>query len=319
MGEPREMAAQAWAPGKAILFGEHAVVYARPAIAVPVNQVQAEATVREGPPASGISIRARDLGWSHVLGRPLPPEGLLPLAVAVESTLDHLRVGRGQDLEVVVQSSIPIARGLGSGAAVAVALIRALAGHFQRELSPSEVSELAYEVEKLHHGTPSGIDNTVVAYGVPVYFRRGEAPVFLSVGAPLTLVIADSGVPSSTKLVVALVRQAWIQERERFEALFDAIGGVVERARAALLRGRVRDLASLMDENQELLRSIGVSSPEVESLVEAAKRAGAWGAKLSGAGYGGNVIALVAEGEAERVRAELLRAEAAGVIITRVE
>ena len=309
---------QARVPGKAILFGEHAVVYCRPAIAVPVNQVWAEATVCEGLPGGGIAIQALDLGLRYILGEANVPEGGLALAVAIQNTLEYVGVGVEHDLEVIIHSSIPIARGLGSGAAVSVALIRALSAYFQRELSQGEVSELAYQVERLHHGTPSGIDNTVVAYEKPVYFLRGQPPELLRVGAPLTLVIADTGVPSPTRVAVSRVREAWERDRNAYEALFDSIGDVVRRAREVLEAGRLRELGSLMGENQELLRAMEVSSPELEALVGEAKRAGAWGAKLSGAGCGGNMIALVHEDKAGQVREELLEAGAASVIITRV-
>ena len=136
------------------------------------------------------------------------------------------------------------------------------------------LSALVYEVERLHHGTPSGIDNTVVVYGQPVYFVRGQAPQTFTIGRPFTLAIADTGIHSPTKIAVGDVRRAWEREATRFELLFDRIAAVVEAARSAIAAGEPERLGPLMDENQALLQEIGVSSPELDALVAAARSAG---------------------------------------------
>ena len=151
-------------------------------------------------------------------------------------------------------------------------------------ISPADISALVYEVERLHHGTPSGIDNTVVVYGQPVYFVRGQPPQTFRIGRPFMLAIADTGIASPTKIAVGDVRRAWEQEPARFEALFDRIAVVVEAARSAIAAGEPERLGPLMDENHALLQEIGVSCPELDALVAAALSAGALGAKLSGAG-----------------------------------
>ncbi len=298
------------APGKVILFGEHAVVYGRPAIAVPVPQVRAVAAVEAAPAGEGLSLVAADLD-REVRLRDAPPDD--PLAAIARLTLDHL--GQPEpDVRLTVTSTIPIAGGMGSGAAVSTAIVRALTAFFGRELPPAEISRLVYEVEKLHHGTPSGIDNTVVAYERPVYFVRDRRIETFSPGAPFHLLIADSGIPSRTKEVVGDVRAAWEKHPARYDFLFDRIGEVVDEAREAIEAGDVYTLGGLMDQNHELLRKIGVSSPELDELVEAARYGGALGAKLSGAGRGGNVIALVEEFAVDEVE-EVLRAAGARRII----
>jgi mevalonate kinase len=306
------VSATAQAPGKAILFGEHAVVYGEPAIAVPVRQLRATATVEPADPGSGLTLRAPDLGRTMEL-RTAPPDE--PLALAARLTLTHLGVDE-PDALLSVRSQLPIAGGLGSGAAVSVALIRALARALSHPLAPDAVSRLAFEVEKLHHGTPSGIDNTTIAYEQPVYFVRGRPIERLALGAPLTLVIADSGAPSPTKELVTQVRRARRGQPATYDALLTHVGALVRRARAAMERGDAPRLGALMDENQQLLGALGVSSPLLEGLVEAARRAGARGAKLSGAGRGGNVIALVEPAGAGAVSAALAEAGAARVIRT---
>ncbi|RME45400.1 MAG: mevalonate kinase, partial [Chloroflexi bacterium] len=152
------------APGKVILFGEHAVVYGRPAIAVPVTQVQATATVQPG--ARGLTIHASDLSRTITID---PHETTDPLAVAVVSTLRYLEVGLEHNLTIRVESTIPLGRGFGSSAAVSAAMVRALARYFDVDLPPGEVSRLVYQTEIIHHGTPSGVDNTVIAHARPVY------------------------------------------------------------------------------------------------------------------------------------------------------
>jgi len=314
----------ATAPGKAILFGEHAVVYGRPAIAVPVTDVQARAMLTASESGTGVWLAAADLpgpdgspgGHCYRL-RDAPAED--PLRAIVELALAAFADASSKpDLLITVASSVPIARGLGSGAAVATAVARSIARYFDKAPRPEEISRLVYEVEKLHHGTPSGIDNTVIAYEQPVYFVRGEGMKRLAVGAAFNLVIADTGVVSSTRAVVGDVRRRWQADPERTEGLFDEIGAIVRLAKAAIERGDRRAVGRLMDENHELLVTLGVSSPELDRLVAAARAAGAWGAKLSGAGWGGNMLALVEPDHALAVANALRQAGATSTILSRV-
>ncbi|HWQ14080.1 MAG TPA: mevalonate kinase [Roseiflexaceae bacterium] len=345
---------EASAPGKLILCGEHAVVYGRPAIAVPLASVRARAVVEGAPPGTGVSFEAPDLGRSWSLAG-APDDPFSQLATTV---LDRLAPGRALDLRVTLSSAIPLASGMGSGAAIATALVRALAAHLGVMLPPEEVSALVYTSERRFHGTPSGIDNTVVALERPVWFQRSndqrpttndqrEAPPTdtaeitgdqrssfvvrrssnpaqqaviepIAIGAPLTLLVGDTGVRSETRLPVGEVRRRREADPARYEALFNAVGAVAARAREALAAGDLAALGGLLDENHALLRAIGVSSPELDQLVSAARAAGALGAKLSGAGWGGVMLALVGRGTRERVRAALLAAGAVRVIETEV-
>jgi len=304
------------APGKVILFGEHAVVYGRPAIAVPVHNRRATVHVKAAPAGRGIILQAEDLGRRYPLSSAPPDDAL---ALIVRLTLDVLHVLPQQDLIVAVRSTIPIASGLGSGAAVSAAVVRALATHFDAQLTPQQISELVYQTETLHHGTPSGIDNTVVAFEQPIYFIKRQAPERFRIGHPLHLLIADTGVPNPTKAAVSDVRRLWEKDSTRYEALFDAIAQVTHHARRAIEEGDIATLGQLMDRNQQLLREIGVSSPELERLIQAAKAAGVLGAKLSGAGRGGNMIALVTPATAERISAAVRQAGARDTIVTCIE
>jgi mevalonate kinase len=303
------------APGKIILFGEHAVVYGRPALAVPVTQVKAEAVVELAGPDEGLLLVAEDLCEEIHFDS---TQAQHPLVVAARLTLTELGLTEPPPWRVGVRSSIPIAGGLGSGAAVSAALVRALADAAGQPLSPSTVSAIVYRVEILHHGTPSGIDNSVVCYEQPIYFVRGQAPQALSIGRRFMLAIANTGTASPTRTAVADVRRAWEGETARFDVLFDRIASIVEKAKAAITGGMPEALGNLMDENQALLCAIGVSSPALDALAEAARRAGAGGAKLSGAGRGGNLIALVTAETQEAVTAAMRAAGAVSVIVTTV-
>src|SRR5574341_3719 len=144
------------APGKIILFGEHAVVYGRPALAVPVTQVHADVEVSDGS-QPGIWIDAPDINVHNELNTLASDH---PIAAAIHNFLFLSHVSPFPSLDIKIPSTIPVAAGLGSGAAVTVALVRALSRHLNHPMRDDEVSAFTYEIEKLHHGTPSGIDNT---------------------------------------------------------------------------------------------------------------------------------------------------------------
>lgn len=296
------------------MFGEHAVVYARPAIAVPVLQVHAVATI-EPWLEPDVRIDAPDIARQYDLADAAPDD---PIASIVRLTCAHANV-EAKHFAVHVHSTIPVARGLGSGAAVSVAVARALLEFTQRAASAAEVSSLAYEVEKLYHGTPSGIDNTVIAFALPVYYVRGIPFETFRVGRPFRIAIADTGIASPTRIAVGDVRRAWQANRSRFEGLFDEIGAIASKARSAIASGDIQALGPLMNANQKLAEEMGVSSQGIETLVKAARDAGAIGAKLSGAGRGGNIIALIDEESETRIVQAMFQAGAASVIVTQIE
>ncbi|MFW5940337.1 MAG: mevalonate kinase [Chloroflexota bacterium] len=311
---------QASAPGKVILFGEHAVVYGQPAIAAPVTQVRAVATIEDGP-GPGVRLVASDLGTEYLLADAAADDAF---AAAVRAVQRAAGLEQLPPSTISVSSNIPIASGLGSGAATSAAVIRALARHLGREdlACDQVVSDLTYEVEKIHHGTPSGIDNTVVAMERPVYFVRRQPRNRIetfSVARPLYLLLGDTGHRSSTRAVVDDVRRQWQDARDRFETIFAACGRIVEEARRAIETGHTATVGALMRENQLLLQEMTVSSEELDQLVRAANEAGALGAKLSGAGRGGNMIALVEEDKLPDVRDALLDAGATNVLSSVVQ
>lgn len=326
--------ATASAPAKLILCGEHAVVYGRPAIALPLGDVRATAQVAPGAPGAGLWFAAPDLGGAW--GYDAEPDN--PLSELAMATLRQIGAA-DQDLTITLSSAIPIASGMGSGAAIGTALVRALSAACGHSLAVEQVAALVYESERRYHGTPSGIDNTVVAHERAIWYQRRwaegrrpgaadrpeTAPAVLppiiepvTIGAPLTLVIGDTGVRSATRLPVGRVRERWLADPPTYEARFDALGAIVAQVRAALAAGDPAAIGPLLDENQRLLAEIGVSSPELENLIAAARSAGALGAKLSGAGWGGVMLALVAPERQPAVAEALREAGAAHVLHTTI-
>lgn len=310
------------APAKIILFGEHAVVYGRPALAAPVTQVHADVDIAASD-RPGIWIDAPGISLRCELNA-LPSDH--PIASVIHNfftslcypIFDSRKWGDERGVKITIASTIPVASGLGSGAAVTVALVRALAAHFNVPMSAEEVNAFAYEIEKIHHGTPSGIDNTVITYAKPVYFVRGQPIETFTVGEPFTLVIGDTGIPAPTKEAVGDVRKLWEADRAKWERVFDRIGEIVKEAREKIESGKWKELGGLMNDNHVLLQQMTVSSPELDRLVEAARKAGALGAKLSGGGRGGNMIALLQPSDAERVVRSLKEAGAKNAIATQI-
>jgi mevalonate kinase len=271
------------AAGKVILLGEHAVVYGRPALAAGLAiGLEVEVTAATGP--------ARLASDRPELADDPRPDRLVRDAAAALGL-------EARDFVVRVRSELPAGAGLGSSAALAVALLRALARVAGRSLARDEELALGRRLEAIFHGHPSGIDPAAAALGGCFRFVRGEPPAItpLRPGRPLPLVIALGARPRSTGAAVTGLRERWEAEGARHERLFDEVAVVVEHGARAVEAGDLAALGRAFDRNQELLTDLGVSAPEVEALARAARAAGALGAKLTGGGAGGAVLALAAE------------------------
>jgi mevalonate kinase len=301
------------APAKIILFGEHAVVYGHPALAAPVSDLRATATIEANPrerQGLHIALPSFDLPVSisaQTLDR--------ALALTVQSVLTALHADP-PDVTIRIASHIPIASGLGSGAAVSTALARAVCAAVGKSMDDAALNALIFEVEKIHHGTPSGIDNTVIVYERAIVYLKGQPIQPIRVHTPLHLLIADTGISASTREAVAGVRALYEADSARIAPILDAIGQIARAAQRAIEMGQIDDLGALMAHNHAHLQTLTVSSPALDHLVDAAIRAGAIGAKLSGGGRGGNMIALIDPANESSVRAALLDAGAMRVFST---
>ena len=274
--------------GKVILCGEHAVVYGRSALAAPVP-LAVEARVldaREGVhlliPSWGLEERVRQLedhprGFAAVLAMLLKQLGLAD-----------------RSMNIQVFPHVPLAKGLGGSSAMAVAVIRALDAHYALELSDSEVNAFAFECERAAHGTPSGVDNTVATYGEPVLYRNPGTPEFHPVvpARPIPMVVGICGKDSLTSHTVAQVRAARDRQPALYEAIFDQIESLTQAAVEAVREGAFDRLGELMNLCHGSLNALQLSTPELEEMVHIARDHGALGAKLTGGGGGGSIIAL---------------------------
>ena len=194
---------------------------------------------------------------------------------------------------------------------MSVATSKAVAGFLGRPLGDQEISDIAYRVETIHHGTPSGIDNTVIAFNQAIYFQKDKPVQFLDLRYRFQFIIADTGIPSPTRETVSRVRENWQTDVPGYNSLFNDVADIVNRARQSMERGDAKTLGRLLNENQALLAEMGVSSSELDQLIRTARAAGALGAKLSGGGGGGNMIALVDQDSKTAVAADL---KAAGAV-----
>jgi len=306
----------ATAPGKIILFGEHAVVYGEPAIAAPVQSLEARVIVNPditGSPGE-VQIEAQDIGLAAELNQ-LEPDH--PLRAAIAAVVSEEKFKDLPACQIQITSTIPISSGLGSSAAISAALIRAFSAFLGQRMTNEQVSQAAFEVEKIHHGTPSGIDNSVVAFQQPIYYQKGVPLEFLSISSPFSILIADSGSPGDTRKAVMAVKEGWVKDPDKYQGLFSEIGSISARAREAISRGEINQLGPLMDRNHKLLQELGVSTPKLDHLAQTAREAGALGAKLSGGGLGGHLIALVND-QVETPWERLLEAGAASVFLSAI-
>jgi mevalonate kinase len=312
------------APAKLILLGEHAVVYGQPAIAVPLRQLCAEATVLPAVADEPVSVGLEDFGSRCTISDGESPNANPQSAISNPqsddsgpfvrllelATADGLVPKRGWSLRV--RSRIPIGCGLGSSAAVCAASFRAIYNAFGVACTPEQLAERVYETERIMHGTPSGIDNTVIALGRPVVFQRGsEIRLLQTPASQAFLVVGYSGIRHKTREVVGDVRKSWTADKAAFDAIFAEIGQGTRDGARAFETADWPALGALMNRNQALLERMGVSCEKLETLVAAARKAGALGAKLSGAGRGGCMVALAADAEqAGRLQAAIERAGA---------
>jgi mevalonate kinase len=233
--------------------------------------------------------------------------------VLVQLNVDHLPV-----CEIQIHSSIPPAAGLGSSASTSVALIRAISTFLGHPFSDEVNSQIAFEVEKIHHGNPSGIDNSVIAFEKAINFVKGTPIEFLEIKSPFTLVIADTGIKSSTGKVVSELRERYEANPSFYQPRMDRIGEITTEARKMLDTGDLPRLGKLLSENHQVLKEIGVSCNMLDHLVETALSQGALGAKLSGGGQGGNMLAIVRPEDADLLSGRLRAAGAVNTVITRV-
>ena len=309
----------ALAPGKTILVGEHFVVYGEAAVVMAINRhVQVTIEERDDPflhissdlGVSGLfmeDVYKADKG--HEAGRRV----LEPIKISAQTALDALAEKRG--LNIHVHSTLPMAVGLGSSGALAVATVTAVGKLFGRAFSEEEILALSTGAEKFVHVNPSGIDQAISTYGGVIVYKKHEGMTRLNTASAIPLVIGNTGIQRNTGNLVDGVRAKGNRFPEIMKLMNNVAGQVSQRFIDALQTDDLNRLGELMDLNHGLLVTIGVSNNALDTLVAAAKTSGALGAKLTGAGGGGCIIALSSLEKREQVSEAIRRAGGTPMIV----
>jgi len=286
------------APAKVILTGEHFVVYGTPAIVAAVNihskaivsrRKDRSIVVRSSSPRCAISVNS---AHSKVLrGGKNARTMLEPICHVARAVLEQFD-SEGKGLDIQIDSAIPVGVGLGSSAAVSVSTIAATAKLLRRRLDREAIRSLAFQSERLIHNIPSGIDQTISTFGGVIAYGKEKPFQRVPLRRAFPIIIGNTGKTRSTGAMVSKVRN-FLSKRSSLERQAMKSAERISRgAFAALRHGDRRKLGELMTQNHELLRQIRVSTKHLDRLVSTAREAGAFGAKLTGAGGGGCMIAV---------------------------
>jgi mevalonate kinase len=275
--------------GKVILFNEHFVVYGIPAI---VSAIGAKTTALvERIPGSGIEIkdeRPETKGYKA--------EKLSQQKESLDRMLKFMKIDTEHtSFRVTLGGDLIAASGVGASAASCAAIGRAFSQELDLKYSDEKINEVAYEGEKGYHGTPSGIDNTAATYGGLIWYKREGAAHKMDrmrLQKPIEIVMGNTGIVADTKVVVEGVRGRKDKEPDKYAKLFESAQQLVHGARKQLEEFDLKRLGQYMNENHALLQQIGVSCDELDELVDLARDNGAIGAKMTGTGRGGYMVAL---------------------------
>jgi mevalonate kinase len=309
-----ELLAKTHAYGKLILFGEHFVVYKVPAL-VGAVAAYTDCSIEVGD--ADDSTNEKETGVIEIIdNRPAVPNYKTKKAEegkkAIDLVLNHFKIfGKGKKATLTFGGNLCCASGIGASAAQVVALARAVKETLPEfsELTEDQINAAGYEGEKGYHGTPSGIDNTAATFGGLLKFQRTDGePIFekKAIKEPIRIVYASTGITSSTTEVVGDVRAKKEADPAWFDDLLKKYCALATEGEKAVEDGDLTKLGELMNENHKLLQDLTVSCKELDTLVDAARKAGAIGAKMSGTGRGGLMLALTPTEEAQNVVAEAL-------------
>jgi mevalonate kinase len=295
-----EQTAIGLAHSKLILIGEHAVVHGQPAIAIPFPLVGVESEIDYVPGAVKM-----DSAFYH---GPLDsaPEALSGIVNCAKAALKQLGLPR-KDLLIRIKSSIPPGKGLGSSASVAIAVVRSLFAYADEPYTEEELLELANISETYAHGAPSGLDTLTITSVSPVWYEKGREFCFIEPKQDFHFIVADSGRIGDTRSAVESVAELLKSAPKRIQASLDRIGEITHQARRALEKASKHLLGKTMNEAQKELEALGVSDAVLNRLIYIARREGALGAKLTGGGNGGCIIALARNEEHSHHLSETLR------------
>ena len=278
------------APGKLILTGEHFVVLGAPALSMAID-LHSTACARSNK-LGRVDVNAT-VPLKLVDPKHTGTEGLLePLRMAALTAMERAKPDRGMGVHVDVECDIPIGAGLGSSASTSVAIIAAVAMAHGVRLQKREIFNLAYKPETLIHTKPSGVDQATTTFGGIIQYTSPGDVDRVKVKVEPPILVCDTGVHRSTGRLVGGVVDRSKRQKGRYKENVQRVAEITRSARRAFEKADFEELGLLMNRNQELLSEIGVSHPSLDRLIKAAREQGALGAKLTGAGGGGCMIAL---------------------------
>jgi len=299
--------------GKVILFNEHFVVYGIPAIASAIDSMTETVVERVNDPTqltpSGNEGSMADKGWVLEDARPANPGYKKTKLKHQKESINLVFKAAGFNAEenpirIHMAGALKAVGGVGASAAVCVSLARALNEEFDLGYDDEAINRIAYEGEKAYAGTPSGIDNTASTFGGLIRFEKNleggpNRIETLKPKEPIRIVMGNSGLTANTKAAVAGVRERKELYPERYEGIFKEAQELAEKAQAALDAYDLEEVGRLMDRNHEFLQQIEVSHPRLDELVRIARENGAIGAKMTGGGLGGYMVALTPDRETQ--------------------
>lgn len=275
--------------GKTILFGEHFVVYGLEGIPCALGQIT----------TAQVKIITGDKGYELIDNRPATPgykeEKTPEYTALISRILDYMQVK--DKVQIILSGDLYCASGVGASAACAAAIAHAISDEYKMNWNDEQINKAAFEGETAGSGTPSGIDNTAAVYGGFLLFKKNTSGgankiEVIKIKQPVEIVLGNSGKTALTKEVVGDVKKLKDAKPDEVQKVFDEYVVLEEEAKKALQNYDLKKLGELMNKNHELLQKITVSCKELDELVEIARKAGAFGAKLTGTGRGGMMIAL---------------------------
>jgi mevalonate kinase len=301
--------------GKVILFGEHFVVHGVPGIVSAIDSTTEAEVTQTGKELVILDERKAAKGYAE--------EKRLQQIESIERILKKMGLDTKLPLNIWVGGTLPGFSGLGASAASSVAIARAIAEELSLKLIDEQVNQIAYEAEKAYAGNPSGIDNTAATYGGLMWFMKnttgGPGNIEkLSIRMPVEIVIGSTGKVANTKAMVAGVADRKKKKPEKYDQIFKQAENLAYAGRKALESYDLKKVGELMNENHHLLQEIEVSSRELDLLVDIARRQGAFGAKLTGGGGGGCMVALTPSKKLQEKIAVAIEKEGYEVLRTKI-
>lgn len=298
--------------GKVILLNEHFVVYGVPSVVSAIDKATT-ATVK----------RLNEPSWILEDNRPATPRYKEEKLEQQKDSIDRVLKAAGVDptqnpIKITLEGNLVVASGIGASAASCVALARALSDEFDLGFSDDKINEIAYEGERAYHGNPSGVDNTAATYGGLLWFVRGKPIERISIRRPVEIVMGNTGLVANTEAAVKGVRERKERNPKKYEKVFNEAGELANMAKRALVSYDLKAVGKLMDENHRQLQAIEVSCGELDHLVELARDNGAYGAKMTGGGLGGNMVALTPGKDLQDSVARAIKREGFDVLMTRI-